>query len=103
MDILTKHIIRMQYKSDTGNPSMIYIDDIDDQGKWQYELIKAIQPDVFVCIIESYPEEQRKEIKQFVRELVELPRQAENTSTTKIIEKAIKTHLAELKEMVGDK
>ncbi|OGC82290.1 MAG: hypothetical protein A2V81_02015 [Candidatus Abawacabacteria bacterium RBG_16_42_10] len=79
------------------------IDDIDDQGKWQYELIKAIQPDVFVCIIESYPEEQRKEIKQFVRELVELPRQAENTSTTKIIEKAIKTHLAELKEMVGDK
>ncbi|MBI4836293.1 MAG: adenylyltransferase/cytidyltransferase family protein [Candidatus Abawacabacteria bacterium] len=79
------------------------IDDIDDQGKWQYELIKTIQPDVFVCITESYPEQQRKEIKQYVTELVELPRQAENTSTTKIIEKAIKTHLAELKAMVEGK
>ena len=36
MDILTKHIIRMQYKSDTGNPSMIYIDDIDDQNLLDY-------------------------------------------------------------------
>jgi rfaE bifunctional protein nucleotidyltransferase chain/domain len=79
------------------------IDDIDDQGRWQYDLVKIIQPDVFVCIAESYPEQQRKEIKQFCAELVELPRQAENTSTTKIIEKAIKTHLAELKEMIDGK
>ena len=35
MDTLTKHIIRMQYKSDTGNSSMIY-NDIDDQNLLDY-------------------------------------------------------------------
>jgi D-beta-D-heptose 7-phosphate kinase/D-beta-D-heptose 1-phosphate adenosyltransferase len=75
------------------------IDDIDSAGKWSYELIKIIKPDIFVCIIESYPEEQRNEIKQFVGQLIELPRQAEKTSTTDIIEKTIKTHLCELDQM----
>jgi len=75
------------------------VDDIDHQGKWGYELIKIIKPDVFVCIIESYPEEQRNDIKQHVCELVELTRQAEKTSTTDIIEKTLKTHLCELDQM----
>jgi len=75
------------------------IDDIDEKGKWGYELIKIIKPDIFVCINESYPEEQKNDIKQYVNELVELSRQAEKTSTTDIIEKTLKTHLCELEQM----
>ena len=75
------------------------IDDIDSQGNWSYELIKIIRPDIFVCINESYPEQQKNDIKLYVGELVELPRQAEKTSTTDIIEKTIKTHLCELNQM----
>lgn len=69
------------------------IDDIDDNGKWQYELIELIQPDVFVCTADSYPEQQQKEIGQFAKEVLALPRQAEKTSTTEIIERMIKKHV----------
>ncbi len=69
------------------------IDDIDEKGKWQYELIKAISPDVFVATQDSYPEEQLKAIKTFSSDLIVLPRQAEQTSTTDIIEKTMKKHL----------
>jgi D-glycero-beta-D-manno-heptose 1-phosphate adenylyltransferase len=79
------------------------IDDLDDKGNWNYELIKAIKPDAFVCINESYPEAQKNDIKLYVGELIELPRQAEKTSTTDIIEKTIKTHLCELNQMRPNK
>jgi D-beta-D-heptose 7-phosphate kinase/D-beta-D-heptose 1-phosphate adenosyltransferase len=75
------------------------IDDIDAQGNWAYELIKVINPDLFVCINESYPDNQKNDIKKYVGQLLELPRQAEKTSTTDIIEKTIKTHLCELDQM----
>jgi len=75
------------------------IDDIDEKGKWSYGLIKIINPDLFVCINESYPEEQKNDIKKYVGLLVELPRQAENTSTTDIVERTLKTHLCELDQM----
>ncbi|MDO8424463.1 MAG: hypothetical protein Q7S70_00805, partial [bacterium] len=77
------------------------IDDIDDGGKWQYELIKTIRPGVFVATPEAYPEEQIKDIKLYSDEIVIFPRQAEKTSTTEIIEKMIKKHLeAMLSNMV---
>ena len=76
------------------------IEDVDEKGNWGYELIKIIRPDVFVCINESYPEEQKKNIRQYVKELIELPRQAENTSTTNIIEKTFKNHLAQINEII---
>ena len=69
------------------------IDDIDDQGKWQYELIKTVNPDLFVAAQGSYPPEQIEEIKAYSKEALVLPRQAENTSTTDIIEKTMKRHL----------
>ena len=72
------------------------VDDIDDNGKWQYELIKLIRPEVFVTTPESYPEEQIQDIKQYSSEVVIFPRQAENTSTTEIIERMIKKHLEAL-------
>ncbi len=72
------------------------IDDIDDSGKWQYELIKLIRPDVFITTPESYPEEQLKDIKQYANEVVVLPRQAQYTSSTKIIEGTVKKHIEAL-------
>ncbi len=76
------------------------IEDVDENGKWDYELIKITRPDIFVCINESYPEEQKNNIKSHVNELIELPRQAENTSTTDIIEKTFKSHLAQINEII---
>lgn len=69
------------------------VDDIDDKGKWQYELAKVINPDIFITVEGSYPEEQMQALKTYSKEVVMLPRQAENTSTTNIIEKTMKKHL----------
>lgn len=69
------------------------IDDIDQTGKWQYELIKKINPDIFVATQDSYPVEQLENIKQYSKDLIVFPRQAESTSTTGIIEKTMKNHL----------
>jgi hypothetical protein len=76
------------------------LEDVDALGNWGYELIKAVNPDVFVCINESYPPEQKENIKKYVNELVELPRQADNTSTSDIIEKTFKAHLAQINEYI---
>jgi len=69
------------------------IDDIDANGKWQYELIKLIKPDIFIATQDSYPTEQIESIKLYSKDILVLPRQAENTSTTNTIEKTIKKHL----------
>ena len=67
--------------------------DIDDKGKWQYELAKVINPDVFVTVEGSYPEEQIQALKAHSKEVIMLPRQAESTSTSDIIEKTVKNHI----------
>ncbi len=72
------------------------VDDIDDNGKWQYGLIKIIRPNLFITTIDSYPEEQIKDIRCYSDDVVIFSRQAENTSTTQIIEKMIKKHLEAL-------
>jgi len=76
------------------------IDDVDENGSWGYDLIKTTNPDFFVCINESYPLEQQNDIKMHVAELIELPRQAEKTSTSDIIEKTFKSHLAQINNMI---
>ena len=69
------------------------VDDIDDEGKWQYELIKEVPIDVFVAVEgNSYTDEQKKKIEDHCQ-LVVLPRQAENTSSTDIIQNVLKIHL----------
>lgn len=75
------------------------IDDIDERGEWHFDLIKKTNPDIFVCIAESYPKDQQLKIKQYCNYLIELPRQADNTSTSDIIEKTIKTHLSEINKL----
>lgn len=72
------------------------IDDVDENGVWQYELIRQIRPDVFVAVEDSYSEQQRKDIEQFCGQLIVLPRQAEKTSTSNIIQNAVKKHLVEM-------
>ncbi len=72
------------------------VDDIDDNGKWQYKLIKMIRPNLFVATPEAYPEEQIKDIRLYSDDVLILPRQAEHTSTTEIIERMIKKHLEAL-------
>ncbi len=69
------------------------VDDINKKGQWQYELIKKIKPHIFVSTSESYSKKQIKEIRLYTDKVIILPRQAEKTSTTKIIEKMIKKHL----------
>jgi len=41
------------------------VDDIDEKGNWQYELIKIVRPDIFIAVEDSYPTEQQEEIKKF--------------------------------------
>jgi len=72
------------------------VEDVDENKKWQYELIKKINPDIFVAVQDSYPEEQKKEIQQFCGELVVLPRQAESTSTSRTIQETVKKTLAKM-------
>lgn len=72
------------------------IDDVDERGQWQYGLIKAVQPDIFVAVEDSYPREQLDEIGRHCKEVVVLPRQAENTSTTNLVQHAVKKHLDQM-------
>lgn len=69
------------------------IDDINKEGRWQYSILKKLRPDVFVAVEDSYPQSQLKEIKKHCGRLVVLPRQAANTSTTRLIQGTIKRHL----------
>lgn len=76
------------------------LDDVDDQGKWQYDLLKRVKPDVFVAVQDSYPPEQLADIKPHCGELLILPRQAENTSTTNMIQNTVKKHLDQMYALV---
>ncbi|MBU0576344.1 adenylyltransferase/cytidyltransferase family protein [Patescibacteria group bacterium] len=76
------------------------VDDVSEEGTWQYDLIIAIQPDVFIAVADSYPKKQIEDIQKFVGEVVQLPRQALRTSSTKIIEKTVKNHLESMLQAI---
>jgi rfaE bifunctional protein nucleotidyltransferase chain/domain len=76
------------------------VDDLDAMGVWQYELIKKLRPDVFVAVEDSYPQPQLDEIKKYCGELIIFPRQAKNTSTTRLIQDTIKKQLDQMYKMV---
>jgi rfaE bifunctional protein nucleotidyltransferase chain/domain len=76
------------------------IDDVDQKGHWLYGLIKKIKPDIFVAVEDSYPQTQLNEIKKHCGKLIVLPRQAEKTSTTKMIQFAVKKHLDKMYELL---
>jgi D-beta-D-heptose 7-phosphate kinase/D-beta-D-heptose 1-phosphate adenosyltransferase len=79
------------------------LDDVDEQGKWQYDLLRKIKPDVFVAVEDSYPQSQLDDIRQHCGELVVLPRQAENTSTTRMIQNTVKKHLDQMYALVDQR
>lgn len=72
------------------------IDDIDDEGSWSYELIRQVPIDTFVAVEGSYPEDQLDKIRKHTPEVIILPRQAEQTSSTDIIQNVVKGHLLEM-------
>lgn len=72
------------------------VDDIDDRGLWSAALLQTVPVDTFVAVEDSYPEEQLRLIRQYGPEVVVLPRQAENTSSTDIIQNIVKGHLLEM-------
>lgn len=72
------------------------IDDVDKKGIWKYGLIKRIKPDVFVAVENSYSKRQISNIKKYCKEIVVLPRQAEKTSTSQMIQYAVKKHLDQM-------
>jgi D-beta-D-heptose 7-phosphate kinase/D-beta-D-heptose 1-phosphate adenosyltransferase len=76
------------------------VDDIDKKGRWGYDLLKKLRPDVFVAVEDSYPQSQLKEIKRYCGRLVVLPRQAANTSTTRFIQGTIKKQLDQMYKLV---
>lgn len=66
------------------------IDDIDEKGRWHFGLLKLVKPDVFVAVEDSYPESQLRIIRRHCGRLIVLPRQAEQTSTSFVVQKIIK-------------
>jgi len=78
------------------------IDDVDKEGLWRCGLIKEIQPDIFVAVEGSYPNDQLDEIKKYCSKLVVLPRQAENTSTSRMIQNTVKKHLDKMYKLVEE-
>ncbi|MEK7151003.1 MAG: adenylyltransferase/cytidyltransferase family protein [Patescibacteria group bacterium] len=58
------------------------IDDVTERGAWKYGLVKKLKPHAFVAVQDSYPERQQRVIRRHCDELVVLPRQAENTSSS---------------------
>jgi D-glycero-beta-D-manno-heptose 1-phosphate adenylyltransferase len=77
------------------------IDDVDDKGNWLYKLIKKIKPDIFVAVEDSYSKKQIAGIKKYCKEVIVLPRQAEKTSTSNMIQYAVKQHLDQMYKLLN--
>lgn len=77
------------------------VDDVDAKGNWQYKLLKKVRPDIFVAVEDSYSKKQLADIKKFCKEVVVLPRQAERTSTSNMIQYAVKQHLDQMYKLLN--
>ena len=63
--------------------------------------VNVFTPDVFVAVEDSYSKKQVLDIKNYCKEVVVLPRQAERTSTSKMVEHAVKKHLDQMYELLS--
>lgn len=79
------------------------VDDCDSKGNWLYGLLKKIKPDVFVAVEDSYSKKQIADIKKFCKEVVVLPRQAEKTSTSNMIQYAVKQNLDQMYKLLNER
>ena len=39
---------------------IVLLQDVDEKGEWQMELVKSINPDLFLCNFQSFSNEQRR-------------------------------------------
>jgi D-glycero-beta-D-manno-heptose 1-phosphate adenylyltransferase len=79
------------------------IDDVDEKGEWQYNLVKTVRPDIFVAVEDSYPQTQLDEIQRHCGSLIVFPRQAKDTSTSRLIQNAVKQHLDQVYSLMERK
>lgn len=79
------------------------VDDVDDEGNWQYRLIDRLKPDIFVAEEESYSDRQLADIQERCGKLVILPRQAQGTSTSQMIQDTVKRHLDEMHRLLTER
>ncbi len=81
------------------------VDDVNKKGNWAYKLIKEIPIDVFVAVEgNSYTPTQIRVIKKYCKEIYVVPRQADKTSSTDIIQNVLKSHLAkDIKDLKAKK
>lgn len=79
------------------------VDDVDKKGNWLYGLVKKIKPDVFVAVEDSYSKRQISDLKKYCKEVVVLPRQAERTSTSNMIQYAVKQNLDQMYKLLNER
>lgn len=77
------------------------IPDLDAEGNWQYGLLSKIRPDVFIAEETSYSQSQLDDIREYCRQVVVLPRQAEGTSTSQMVQDTVKKHIEEMYKLVS--
>ncbi len=76
------------------------LDDLDENLNWQYGLLRTIKPNVFVAEATSYSEEQIADIKRYCDRVVVLPRQAEGTSSSMIMDNLVRKTINKIYEQV---
>ena len=80
------------------------VDDVDEKGNWQYGLIKDLPIDIFIAVEGTdYSEPQKQAIAKHCGELCVIPRQAQSTSSTDIVQNVLKTHLLDIVEKLKTK
>jgi len=79
------------------------LDDLDENGSWKYGLLQAIRPDVFVAEETSYSDEQLDDIRRYSKQVVVLPRQAQGTSSTQIMDNLVRKNIERIYEHVNQR
>ncbi len=79
------------------------LEDIDEQGNWKYGLLRALRPNVFVAEETSYSQAQLDDIRKLCDEVVVLPRQAQGTSSTLIVQNLVRKNLEKMLEDVNQR
>lgn len=92
-------LVHLRYADFVTPIDDVEVNSADDKPYWKYGLIKAVRPDIFIAVLDSYPDWQLEEIRRYVGEIKVLQRQAE-TSTSAIIRKRL---IADAKKKPGGK
>lgn len=79
------------------------INDIDESGNWKYGLLSALRPNVFVAEETSYSDTQLADIRVYCDEVVVLPRQAEGTSSSLIIQSSVKRNIEKMLQLASQR